>query len=114
MPYISTKVSCPISPEKETVLKAKMGRAIETIPGKTEDYLMTSFEDNCHLWMHGDNSVDSAYVEVKIFGSAAKESYSAMTKVICNILKDELNINPDRVYVTYSEYDSWGWNNFNF
>lgn len=114
MPYISVKTTNEISKEKEAVLKAKMGKAIETIPGKSEAYLMVCFEDRCRLWLRGDNSEESAFVEVKIFGTSSKQYYTAMTKVICAVLGDELGISPERVYVTYSEFENWGWNNMNF
>lgn len=114
MPYIGTKTTVTITPEKELKLKALMGRAIEKIPGKTETWLMTEFTGDCHLYLAGDNSKPSAFVEVKIFGSAGKDAYSALTAEICNILEAELNIPADRVYVTYQGYSDWGWNGGNF
>ena len=35
MPYIGTKTTVAITPEKEAVLKEKMARALEAIPGKS-------------------------------------------------------------------------------
>ena len=46
MPFIKAKVSCPISPEQEIELKSRMGKAIELVPGKSEEYLLLEFEDN--------------------------------------------------------------------
>ena len=34
MPYIGTKTTVAITPEKEAVLKENMARALEAIPGK--------------------------------------------------------------------------------
>lgn len=114
MPYIGTKTTKEITPEKEAVLKTKMGKAIEAIPGKTEAWLMTEFTGGCHLWMKGDNSSDTAFVEVKMLGKAEHSSCDAMTGIICSILEEELGISPDRVYVTYSGFSEWGWNGGNF
>ena len=50
MPYIGTHTTVEITPEKEVVLKEKLGKAIEAIPGKAEAWLMCGFEDNCRLW----------------------------------------------------------------
>lgn len=114
MPYISTKTTVGISAEKEKVLKEKLGKAIEAIPGKTEAWLMLSFEDNVRMWFKGDNSAPCAMVEVKVFGSADPKYYSKMTAVLCRIFREELGIPEDRVYTKYEECHNWGWNGSNF
>lgn len=114
MPYISTKTSAPISAEKEAVLKQKLGKAIECIPGKDESWLMLSFEDCAHLWFQGKNDRLYAMVEVKIFGSADKKYYQAMTETVTDILNEELNIPKDCIYIKYDEEYHWGWNGRNF
>ncbi len=68
MPFIVSRVSVPITREQETELKAWMGRAIELVPGKSEDYLLLDFQDSCRLWLRGDNSKPAAYIEAAIFG----------------------------------------------
>lgn len=114
MPYINVKTTEKISAEKETALKARMGSAIESIPGKNEKWLMCEFEDGCHLWLGGTNDAPTAFVQVKIFGKAHREAYERMSAALCQILDDEMGISPDRVYITYSEYADWGWNGSNF
>jgi len=114
MPYIGTHTTVEITPEKEVVLKEKLGKAIEAIPGKTEAWLMCGFEDNCRLWFKGDASAPSAFVEVKLLGSASPEYYEKLTAIICQILADELDIPAERTYVKYEECKYWGWNNINF
>ena len=114
MPYIGTKTTVAISAEKEIILKEKLGKAIEAIPGKTEAWLMCEFEDSCRLWFKGDISAPSAYVEVKLLGTASPEYYEKLTAIICSILSDELSIPADRTYVKYEECKYWGWNNINF
>ena len=68
MPMISTKTNVTISPEQELTLKSKLGEAISILSGKSERWLMLSFEDKCHLYFQGNNSNPIAYVEVKVFG----------------------------------------------
>lgn len=114
MPYIETKTSVKITPEKEVLLKEKLGKAIECIPGKNESWLMLSFEDGVRMWFRGDNSAPSAMVEVKILGEADPKYYGKMTAVICDILSSELGIPSDRIYVKYEEIENWGWNGSNF
>lgn len=114
MPYINVGVSSPIPQETEKRMKERLGKAITIIPGKSEQYLMAEFRDNCKLYMAGTNISPSAYVSVNLFGHAPKTAYQALTVEICNILQEELNINPTRIYIQYGETDHWGWNNGNF
>ncbi|HWT77116.1 MAG TPA: phenylpyruvate tautomerase MIF-related protein [Mobilitalea sp.] len=114
MPYISTKTTVTISPDKRESIKKKLGKAIELIPGKSESWLMLSFDDNSSMYFKGSNDKPLAYVEVKIFGSAAKAAYDKLTKAITEILNEELEIRPDCIYVKYEEVSTWGWNGSNF
>lgn len=113
MPFINTKVTTEISKEKEAVLKAELGKAI-TLIGKGEAYLMLGFEDNCRLWLGGNNDADMAYVEVSLLGRVTKENAGKLTAAICEIFQRELNIQGDKVYVKFSETDLWGYDSFMF
>jgi len=114
MPYIGTRTNIEITKEKEEVIKKKLGKAIEIIPGKSEEWLMVSLEDRCSLYFKGDTEKPTAFVEVKIFGSSTQQIYEKLTAAITDILKLELNINPNRIYVRYEETKYWGWNGSNF
>ncbi len=114
MPYIGTRVTVSLSKEKESELKEKLGKAIETIPGKTERWLMTEFQDNCRIWFAGDNSKPAAFIEVKILGGEDSDAFSKMSGVLTKIMSESLGIPGDRVYIVYQPISSWGWNGSNF
>lgn len=114
MPFIDTKTTANVTDEKREALKTLLGKAIELIPGKSEKWLMLSFEDGVKMYFAGDDSADTAYIEVKIFGSAEDEYYEALTKEITKIFNEVLSIAPDRIYVKYEECYHWGWNGKNF
>ena len=114
MPYIKTTTNAEISKEKELALKTKLGQAIALIPGKSESWLMLSFEDNMKMYFKGDCSEEYAYVEVSIFGSASDAAYDRLTGAICGIINEELNIPMHNIYVKYEESTHWGWNGANF
>ena len=114
MPFINTKVSVALSEEKEQVIKSKLGQAIALIPGKSESWLMTNFEDQCHLYFRGDNSEPIAFVEVKVYGKENPSAFDALTGAICKILNEELGITADHIYVEYQATGNWGWNGGNF
>ena len=67
MPFINSKVSVKITEEQEKELKSRLGEAIALIPGKSENWLMTGFEDEYHLYFRGDNSQPVAFIEVSVY-----------------------------------------------
>ncbi len=114
MPFINSKVSVKLDSAKKEELKSALGKIIETIPGKSEAWLMVGFEDNYSLYFKGNNSAESAFIDVKLFGSASRETYNNLTSKICSLFNESLNIPKDRIYVTYEEVENWGYNGSNF
>lgn len=113
MPFISTKTTCPLSQEKREVLSGKLEAIAEKCLGKGASWVMTGYEDNCSLHFRGSFS-DCAYVEVKLFGQPQAAACDACTREICALFERELDIQPDRVYVSYYPTGQWGWNGGNF
>lgn len=113
MPCIETKVNIAISKEKEEALTREFGKAVTAL-GKTENWLMLSFEDNCRLAFKGKSDMSIAFVEVKFYGSANSSSCEKMSESIFSILKKELDIDPANAYVKYEATENWGWNGSNF
>ena len=113
MPYISTKTNAKISASQRANLEKKLGKAIELIPGKSEKWLMLSFEPEIAMAFQGKEA-PTAIIEIKIFGGASPEACDAMTGAVTKIIADELGIPADRIYVKYEMCDVWGWNGSNF
>ncbi len=114
MPYIGTRVTTKISPEKEKEIKEKLGKAIAILPGKSERWLMVELEDEKKLYFGGDDSAPTAYVTVSVLGNPDSSSFAKMTAELSKIYKDLLGISPDRLYVKYDTTHDWGWNGSNF
>ena len=114
MPFINTKVNVTIPEEKEKELKERLGEAIKLIPGKSEQWLMLAFEDECRMYFKGDAGKPLAFVNVKIYGSEQKEAFNNLTKEITKIMNEVLSIEAANVYVAYEPISSWGWNGGNF
>ena len=111
MPFINAKISVKLTNEKEQIIKEKLGKAIELIEGKTEEWLMIGFEDN---YFKGEELEKGAFIEIKIFGQASNKSYDKLTVEVCNIFHSELDIPSNKIYVVYDEVKTWGWNGMNF
>ena len=114
MPYIKTTTSVKLDGAKKDALKAKLGQAIALIPGKSEAWLMLSFEDGAYMSFKGDTSEDYAFADVSLFGSASDAAYDRLTAAICEILSEELGVKLSNIYVKYEETNHWGWNGSNF
>lgn len=110
MPFIQSKTSFPMTKEEEKKVKEGLGRAIQLIPGKTEDWLMVGFEQNLSMYFRGNQEDKTAYVNVKVFGSTPKSACEKLTKEICRIYEAELQVPADRIYVTFDDCEKWGWN----
>lgn len=113
MPFIHVKTNVSVNSEKESVIKTSLGKGIETLPGKSEQWLMLQVDPECHLWFQGSME-PAAMVEVAVYGTVKSSDYNSFTKIVCQLLHRELNINQDRIYVKYSSTTDWGWNGQNF
>ncbi len=114
MPFINVKVNIPVSPAQEEQLKSAFGKAITCIKGKSEAWLMVNIEDQQRLYFKGDTSVPNAFIEVKIYGSASRSEYDALTAGLTDIVSSVLSVTSDRIYIKYEEVQNWGYAGFNF
>ena len=113
MPFINVKTNVSTTHEAEINIKSALGQAITAIPGKSEGWLMVGIEPDYRLWFKGTNE-PAAMVQVSLYGGASHNAKTPLTSHITGILTDELGISSDRVYVMYTETESWGWNGSNF
>lgn len=114
MPFIETKTTAHIDPDREKQLREALGAAIKILPGKSEQWLMLRFEGDCHMAFRGESAPDMAMLEIKIYGKATAGDYNALTARLTDICREVLGIPADRVYVRYDETAYWGWNGENF
>ncbi len=114
MPFVDVKMTKKLTFDEKNSLKAKLGQAISVFPGKSESWLMCNVSDEQKIWFRGDDSSDSAFIEVKLFGSVDKNSAEDFTNEVCTYLKTSFAIDPSRVYVRYEGGTDWGWNGSNF
>lgn len=114
MPFINSKVTVKMSDAQKETVKARLGKAVSILPGKSESWLMVGFEDNQTLYFQGNQNAPTAFVEVKVYGRASSSAYNALTGEITKTLTEELAIPANRIYVKYEEVENWGFNGENF
>ena len=113
MPFINVKTNQAVSKAQQETIKAGLGKAIATLPGKSEQWLMVGIEPE-HILYHQGTDAPCAMVEVQIYGSASGSAYSKLTGQISELLNAELSIPKNRIYVSYMGTPDWGWNGNNF
>ena len=113
MPYISTTTSVKISKESEADLTRALGEVMSRVAGKSEEWLMLSFNDNVRMAFRG-TADDAAILEVSFLGEFSEEVYDALTEELCATASKILGVPQNRIYVKYSPIATWGYDGFNF
>lgn len=108
MPYINARLSVPVDDAKKEALKTRFGRAV-TLIRKPESYLMVGIDGGQDLWFAGKKLERGAYVSVSAFGAPSRADCGKMAAELTKILREELDIPGDAVYVTFHPVDTWAW-----
>lgn len=114
MPFINLKTTKSLSDKDKLDLKSEFGKAISTIPGKSEHWLMISLQDDATMYFQGNNDQDIAFIEVKIYGKSSSDVYNKLTAKLSEIVSSTLKISEDHIYVSYFETNYWGYDGSNF
>lgn len=113
MPYIEARITEKLTDAQKDALKTKLGKAI-SIMHKSESHLMVGLEDGFTLYFSGKALDKGAFVSIDTFGEPASSDCDKMTGEVCKILKEDLDIPSNNVYVKYGYSNDWGWNGSNF
>lgn len=114
MPYIEAKISKKIDGTCAEELKKAFGKAIECIPGKSENWLMVNIEDGKTMYFAGKSGDDIAYISVSTFGKAPAAAFEKLTEKLCGIMESIAGVSASRTYITYHQIENWGWKGSNF
>lgn len=113
MPMIESKITLHLDEAKREEIKRELGKAVGIL-GKSENYLMVSFEEGATLYFAGKEMERGAFVSVKLFGSVEEAASNRMSGEICRIFKNALGIEGENIYITYEGFKNWGWRGQNF
>lgn len=110
MPYINSTVSVKLSEEQKDYIKAEFGKIITKIPGKTEEYLMVSFNDDNTIYFAGEKKDKAAYIDIRLLGSNSREYKNEVSKLITELFENYLKIPGRCIYISFNEFKDWAWN----
>lgn len=110
MPLIDVKLAKQASRKQERILTDKLGEAITLIPGKTKKGLMVSISSDEHIYKGGEFLEYGASVNVVLKTGPSREECGKLNEAIFAIMKEDLKIPEENVYVTFSFCDNFGAN----
>ncbi len=113
MPYIHTQVSKSLTDEVRDALTKDLGEAVQAL-GKSEDWLMLRFEDNCSMAFRGRRGGDVCFVGISVYGTPGEKQTAAMTERVTACIAERTGISPENIYIRYLSTDTWGWRGSNF
>ncbi len=114
MPFIELNTNRKIELTIKDEIKTELGKLIEILPGKSENWLMVNINDEVSLYFKGTND-DSIMIKFLVYGNEIPSTI--LNKFTCEVtsyLSEKLNINSSRIYVSYFFTTNWGWNGSNF
>ena len=114
MPLLKLQTSASLSEDKKKDLLLAASKILARVTGKPESYVMTVVE-NATICMAGKVG-PAAFVDVRGIGGLNQKVNQQLSKEIGDLLKQELNIKPDNVYLNFTDVSAqnWGWNGSTF
>ena len=114
MPMVGVITNVSISGSARAELARGLGEAVQLIPGKSESWLMLTFEPETRMAFRGKADEPVAFIAVDLYGGAPDAACDKLTARLCALAGEVLGIAADHVYVRYLATDQWGWNGANF
>ncbi|MDO5734386.1 MAG: hypothetical protein Q4P08_04575 [Eubacteriales bacterium] len=108
MPYIAVHSAKKLSTDEALRLENGLNEAISLIPGKSQELLLIEIIDGVRMSRNGNVREDLLYVDVRCFRKAPFKDNKLFTEAVNGVLEDVLDLQEDSVYLTITEYDSWG------
>jgi len=114
MPLLKVETTVALSDDKRQGLLSSLSKLVTENIGKPEKYVMTSITP-ATIMMSGE-SVDAAFVDLRSVGGLGDAVNRKLSHGICAVLKESLNIPPERIYLHFTDVNggNWGWNGNTF
>ena len=114
MPYLKIQTNRQIAENAKLEILKRASVLVSKNLGKPEKYVMVCMDPFEPMMFAGSNS-PCAYLELKSIGLPESKT-EALSKVLCQLMLDELKIPSERVYIEFANAkDSmWGWDSGTF
>ncbi len=114
MPLLKLETTVTLTDDKKKTLLAALSKIVAGTIGKPEQYVMVVVSPAAIL-MSGKPG-DAAFVDVRSIGGLNADVNRQLALEIGTLLKESLDVPPDRVYLNFTDVPAgnWGWNNDTF
>ncbi len=114
MPFLKIQTNLPLDAARARSLASRASATVAAQLGKPERYVMVSVEHNPAMQFAGSDA-PLAYLELKSIG-LPESITAAASRAFCELLTETAGIDPERVYIEFSNAprQMWGWNNGTF
>lgn len=115
MPLLKLQVSVPVPDSKKASLLKSCSSILAEATGKPEKYVMVLLAHADGACM-GGKPLAAAFVDVRGIGGLYDAINGRISKGVCDLLKQELQIDPQNVYLNFTDVpgQNWGWNGTTF
>ena len=109
MPYINVNLSAKLTDEQKQALAQAVAQAVTEFSGKPRpEFSMVDIEDGKSMFFCGEPLENGAYVSVGLHGRFDLAEKDAYTAAVTEVLGRQLGIPDTAVYLTISEFPTWG------
>lgn len=114
MPLLKLETSVPLTGAKQKDVLAALSRAVSSVIGKPEQYVMVTAAPAA-IRMSGSDE-PAAFVDARSIGGLGGDVNRRLSEQVCEILQQSLGILPERVYLNFTDAKpaNWGWNGSTF
>jgi phenylpyruvate tautomerase len=114
MPYLKIQTNRQIAENAKLEILKRASVLVSKNLGKPEKYVMVRMDPFEPMMFAGNNS-PCAYLELKSIGLPESKT-EALSKVLCQLVLDELKIPSERVYIEFANAKNsmWGWDSGTF
>ncbi len=114
VPYLKIQTNREMAEDARQEILKKASVLVSKNLGKPEKYVMVRL-DPPQAMMFAGSTLPCAYLELKSIGLPDSKT-GTLSKVLCQLMLDELKIPSERVYIEFADArDSmWGWNGSTF
>ncbi len=109
MPFVMARVNVPVNRKQEALIKERLGKAIEAIPGKCGDNLLLGMEDGCRFYLRGKEQ-KTAYIEVSIFGNEDHRGFDVFARDLTEAFHEVLDIPAGNIFTKFDDITAWSVN----
>lgn len=115
MPTIILNTSVQCSDNDKAEIAKALSEICVNVLSKPEAYVQSIVNTGSTI-LFGGTSEKTAFVEVRSIGSINEKNNAAISKAVCDLLSDKLDIDPARVYINFFDIarSDWGWNEKTF